>query len=74
MAWFPFWTGLITQSLSNLSVPTDIIGQKQFKQIFGFLNAGVRGFGVILQRNDEKFREVAETLDPEFRYILKPRT
>src|SRR5438552_1541795 len=46
----------------TIVVPTDRVGQKQFKEIFGFLNAGVRGFEVILQKSDKKFREVAETL------------
>jgi len=55
-------------------VPTETVGQKQFEEIFGFLNGGLRGFEAVLKKTDEQFREVAESLDPEFRFILKPRS
>jgi AbiV family abortive infection protein len=57
----------------TLIVPTEKIGQKEFDRIFGFLNAGLRGFEVILNEDDNDFRKMAEWFDPEFRYILKTR-
>src|SRR2546426_3281789 len=57
----------------KLIIPDEEIVQTQFERVFGFLNAGLRGFEVILNETDENFHEVARWLDPELRYVLKAK-
>ncbi len=59
---------------NRVVVPTDVVGHKEFDAISWFLNTFVRGFEIILNEDDTTFSRVAASLDPEFRYILKPRT
>ena len=59
---------------NNTVVPTEVVRRKDFNQIFNFLNSFLRGFEIILSEDDTTFNRVAQHLDPDFRYILKPRT
>ncbi len=67
--------GLYVDIASNkIVVPKEAIGRELYEQISWFLNTFLPGFEIILNEDDATFRRVAERLDPEFRYILNPRT
>lgn len=48
----------------HLSVPSEVIGVKQCKEILDFMNESFHGFDIMWKCDDETFRKIIKWLDP----------